>query len=67
VNKGAVRAEDSIGMEEKRELVCPAAMVASISKKKRRFTLETERLYTIKKNIELVWSLYIYIYIYKKV
>jgi hypothetical protein len=30
VNKGAVRAEDSIGMEEKRELVCPAAMVASI-------------------------------------
>lgn len=26
VNKGAVRAEDSIGTEEKRELVCPAAM-----------------------------------------
>ena len=51
MNKGAVRAEDSIGMEEKRELVCPAAMVASISKKKKRFTLETERLYTIKKKI----------------
>jgi hypothetical protein len=36
VNKGAVRAEDSIGMEEKRELVCPAAMVASISKKNKK-------------------------------
>jgi hypothetical protein len=36
VNKGAVRAEDSIGKEEKRELVCPAAMVASISKKNKK-------------------------------
>jgi hypothetical protein len=50
VNKGAVRAEDSIGMEEKRELVCPAAMVASISKKKKKVYLrDRETLYHKKK------------------
>jgi hypothetical protein len=65
VNKGAVRAEDSIGMEEKRELVCPAAMVASISKKKKKKGLKNlrdrETLYHKKKyRIGLV---FIYIYI----
>jgi hypothetical protein len=64
VNKGAVRAEDSIGMEEKRELVCPAAMVASISKKKKKVYLrDRETLYHKKKyRIGLVF-IYIYIYI----